>query len=141
MVKAMVHAINDYSIEEITRITGATPLTARRWKDGTSQPPASALRLLRLMIEGELMSREWEGFRFKDDLLYIPGWNRGFSPGELRAMFFRIQQVSALESEKRRLQKDLDNREKALDELKRQRDFYRSQLVMESRYGLMLSAI
>ncbi len=139
----MVTKINDYSSAEISRITGATQRTIRRWQDGSTAVPDMALRLLTLLIDGELMSsqgKDWQDFRFRDGLLYIPGWTRGFAPGELRAMFFRLQALTSLEAENARLKTSIDKHEKVLIELKKQRDFYRKQVLLESRFGLIFTA-
>ncbi|SOD41598.1 hypothetical protein [Nitrosovibrio sp. Nv4] len=140
----MLPEIDNASSEEITRITGAFPRTVKRWKDGTANPPESVLRLLRLFIDGDLatiLGNEWEGFRLINGHLYLPGWKRGFTPEEIRSMFFDVQRVSSLEAESRRLKKEMDKLETVMQELKKQRDFYRRQVTLESRFGMLLSKI
>ena len=71
------------SIELIQRITGATAQTVQRWKNGTSTPPESASRLLRFHVLGDvsaLLGQSWEGFYFRDGLLFIGEWRRGMEP-------------------------------------------------------------
>ncbi len=144
MAKVMVPEIENASIEEIHRITGSNPRTIRRWKNGTATPPESAVRLLKLFLDGNaspVLGKAWEGCILRDGLLYLPEWRRGFDPGELRAMFWRIQQVAALESEIRQLKKTLDRRDTEIDELEKKADFYRRQVTLESRFGMLLSQI
>ena len=66
------------SIELIQRITGASTKTIKRWKNGTSTPPESASQLLRFHVLGDaaaLLGQSWEGFYFREGLLY-----RGMAP-------------------------------------------------------------
>jgi hypothetical protein len=82
------------------------------------------------------------GVRFgADGLLYLPEWRRGFDPHELRAMFFRCQLVRSLETEVRNLASTVEQLGTALDEADRRADFYRHNLVLESRLGLALARI
>jgi hypothetical protein len=71
----------------------------------------------------------------------LPLWRRGFTPHELGAMFFTCQQVRSLEHEKRQLVTDLERADRERSHAERQAAFYRSQLSLESRLGLMLARI
>lgn len=86
----------------------------------------------------EIPGKDWEGCKFENGLLYLPQWRRGFKPHELQAMFFQVQQVRALKSEMRQLQATLERRDSEIDELERKADFYRRQVALESRFGMML---
>lgn len=89
----------------------------------------------------EIIGPTWEGWQVAGGLLYAPEWRRGFEGPELRAMFWRVQLVAALESDLRRARADLDAAHQ-LAELHEQRStWYRQQLSAESRLGLCLHRI
>ena len=131
----------DASIELIQQITGASTNTIKRWKNGTCTPPESASRLLRFHILGDvsaLLGQSWEGFNFQDGLLLVPEWRRGLAPTEIRALFWQVQQVGGLQREIRQLKKKLERRSAEIDALEVKADFYRRQVALESRFGMML---
>ena len=96
-------------------------------------------------MKGEyLLPPEWAdyGARFgRDGLLYLAEWRRGFTVHELRAMFFQCQQVRSLESEVKNLTSTVERLAGELDQSERRREFYRRQLVLESRLGAMLGRL
>lgn len=62
----------------------------------------------------------------------------GLTPHEIRALFWRGQQVSSLENEIELLKRELERRNKEIEMIEIKADFYRRQLVLESRFGLIL---
>ncbi|MDO9311166.1 MAG: hypothetical protein Q7T85_05670 [Nitrosomonas sp.] len=129
------------SIEEIERITGEDQKVIKKWKKGTKAIPEPILRLLRLYLEGDasaLLGDEWKGYRFKGNLFYVPEWKNGFSPHEIRALFWKCQQVWSLEREIELLKRELERRNEEFDNLEVKTAFYRRQLVLESRFGMIL---
>lgn len=85
---------------------------------------------------------DWEksGARFgRDGLLYLGEWRRGFTPHELRALFFDCQRVRALDLEVKNLTSTVERLSDELDREQQRAAFYRHQLVLESRYGAMLA--
>ncbi|SHL44644.1 hypothetical protein SAMN05216428_102432 [Nitrosospira sp. Nsp11] len=134
--------MENYSTEEIRRITGCSKQTAKRWQSGQHKPPAAALAMMRLFIDGDLsalIGPDWQGFIARDGNLYVPGWTRGFKPDEIRAMFYGVQLSSSLKREHDKLRAEIDAQQKTLADIIRQRDFYRSNLVLESKMGLALT--
>jgi len=110
-------------------------------KKGTKRPSESAVRLINLFVHGKacaLLGNSWNGFYFRDGLLYVPEWRNGFSAGDIRALFFRCQMVTYLESEIRLLKAELLRRNEEIDTLEIKADFYRRQVQLESRLGMML---
>lgn len=90
----------------------------------------------------ETVGKEWADYRFgRDGLFYLPDWRRGFEAGELRALFWQVQQVRSLERQARQATKDAEALQIALYEAERQASWYRGQLVLESRLGLTLARI
>lgn len=83
---------------------------------------------------------EWEGFIFHEGTLHHPYWRRGFTAGELRAMFYRTQQVTILEHEISRLRLDLARAQEAQEAAEHRAHYYRQQLRLESRLGMMLAS-
>ncbi|MBS0425009.1 MAG: hypothetical protein JSR71_11450 [Proteobacteria bacterium] len=129
------------SVEEIERITGESQKVIKKWKKGTKQIPEPALRLLRLYLSGDasaLLGDEWKGYRFVDNLIFVPEWRNGFTPHEIRAFFWKCQLVSSLQREIKLLKDELGRRNEEIDALEIKADFYRRQVVLESRFGLIL---
>jgi len=81
-----------------------------------------------------LLGDEWQGYRFVDNLFYVPEWRNGFTPHEIRALFWKCQQIRSLQREIGLLKHELERR----NDLEVKADFYRRQLVLESRFGLIL---
>ena len=134
----LIYGIN---IEEIERITGEDQKVIKKWKKGTKEIPEPALRLLRLYLQGDasaLLGDEWKGYRFKGNLFYVPEWKNGFPPHEIRASFWKCQQVWSLEREIELLKRELERRNKEFDSLEVKTAFYRRQLVLESKFGMIL---
>ena len=133
--------IKSINCQEIERITGEDLKTIKQWKKVTKKVPVSAIRLLRLYIDGEasaLLEKDWNGHIFKNNLLFIPEWRRGLTPDEIRALFWQGQVVSSLKTEIELLKQELERRNQEIDNLEVKADFYRRQLVLESRFGLIL---
>lgn len=96
---------------------------------------------MRLYILGEasaLLGTDWNGHYFKNNLLYIPEWRRGLTPNEIRALFWQVQQVSSLKHEIEILKKDINKYVEEINTLEIRADFYKRQLVLESRFGMIL---
>lgn len=83
---------------------------------------------------------EWEGFSLSADGLQHPYWRRAFTAGDFRAMFYDVQRVRILELELSRARAALDTAHAAQDAAEARADFYRRQLRLESRFGMMLSS-
>ena len=134
----LIYGIN---IEEIKRITGEDQKVIKKWKKGTKPIPESTLRLLRLYLTGDasaLLGDEWKGYRFVGNLFYVPEWRNGFAPHEIRALFWKCQQIWSLQREIELLKQELEKRNENINNLEVKADFYRRQLVLESRFGLIL---
>lgn len=90
------------------------------------------------LTELGLLGKDWEGYYFKDDLLYVPEWRRGFTPHEIRALFWKCQQIRNLNNEINLLKQELERRNEEYNLLEIRADFYKRQVILESRFGLML---
>ncbi|MDO8436826.1 MAG: hypothetical protein Q7S69_01490 [Nitrosomonadaceae bacterium] len=115
--------------------------TIKRWKNGSTALPESASRLLRFHVLGDvsaLLGQSREGFYFRDGLLFIGEWRRGMEPTEIRTLFWQVQQVAGLQREIRQLKQELERRSEEIDALEVKADFYRRQVALESRFGMML---
>lgn len=137
----MEYLIKSVDCQEIERITGEDMKTIKQWKKGTRKVPVSAIKLLRLYIEGEasaLLGKDWDDHVFRDGLLYIPEWRRGLAPGEIRSLFWQIQQIWSLKREIDLLKQELEKRNEENDILEAKAAFYKRQLVLESRFGMIL---
>jgi len=137
----MNEQIYGINIEEIERITGEDQKVIKKWKKGTQQIPESSLRLLRLYLTGDasaLLGDEWKGYRFVGNLFYVPEWRNGFAPHEIRALFWKCKQNWSLQQEINLLKLELERRNEDINNLEVKADFYKRQLVLESRFGMIL---
>ena len=133
--------IKNFSIQEIEKVTGESQKIIKQWRKGTRKVPESAIRLLKLFSEGRadaLLGKEWEGFYFQDCLLFVPEWRNGFTAHQIRSLFWRTQQIASLNREINLLKNELKRRDDEIDALEIKANFYRKQLVLESRFGLIL---
>lgn len=89
----------------------------------------------------EQLGSEWDGFSLSVDGLQHPYWRRPFTCGDLKAMFYRSQQVTALELELQRARQAAERASAAQDAAEARAEWYRHQLTLESRYGLMLARV
>lgn len=140
-IRKMDDLIYGISVEVLQEITGEDLRVIKQWKKGTRKPSESTRRLVNLFMNGKactLLGDSWKGFYFRNGLLYVPEWKNGFSAGEIRALFFRCQMVAYLESEIRLLKAELERRNLDIDELEIKADFYRRQVQLESRFGMMM---
>jgi len=87
--------------ETLSTLTGAHHTTARRWKRLTELPRWLAI-LVRVVLEGELadVSAEFAGWCIRHGELVSPEGVR-FTPGQIRALPFRLQQVQAMRARER----------------------------------------
>ncbi|SEQ53402.1 hypothetical protein [Nitrosomonas ureae] len=72
------------------------------------------------------------------NLIYVPEWRNGFAPHEIRAFFWNSQQIAVLKSENALLKQELQRRNNEIDDLEVKADFYRRQLILESKFGMIL---
>ncbi len=99
---------------------GVSRQTWARWRSGETPPPAAVLQLLSFMAHGDfaqLWGDAWEGFHMgKDGKIYAPfHGNRGFSPDQIKYMFFGFQRLHTLERENAALRSEIDRLESALE--------------------------
>ncbi|MFA6062854.1 MAG: hypothetical protein WC736_09660 [Gallionella sp.] len=132
--------------QPIADYLGVTIATVKRWKAGAPMPVA-AFKLMQVRygdLSG-LLGKDWRGFTFgnalNDPKLYLPGWRGGFEPYAIRAMFFRVQQVRALEAEIREAKRREEILETDIAQALNQAVQYRRLLMLESHMGMMLERI
>lgn len=116
--------------------------TVRNWLDGKPMPTA-ARKLLQLKY-GDLsaLGEEWAGFTLAaDGKMYIPWFRGGFTPSQIRSMFFQVQQVRALEAQIREVKRRETALEGDLAESMRHCANYRRLVHLEARLGLMLERV
>lgn len=89
-----------------------------------------------------LAGSDWENFSFgRDGLFYLDGWRRGFTPAEIRKQFFDVQLVRNLQSQIEMHKKDAEQAITDAQDAERLAGWYRSQLLLESRFGMVLASI
>lgn len=77
----------------------------------------------------------------RDGLLYLAEWRRGFTPGELRALFFDCQQVSTLRRERDAATARICKLEGEIDRLERSVWWLRRQIHAEARLGALIARL
>jgi hypothetical protein len=75
---------------------GSSQRSARRYLSGEAEVPVACDKILRLVRDGILPFPELDQVRVSAEGIFLPGWDRPFSPGELRAHFWRVQQLAEL---------------------------------------------
>lgn len=89
----------------------------------------------------ELLGPRWAGSWSNGAWLFVPGWKPGFEPEALRALFWQVQDNARMGYELCRLQAELARREAEYAELEARCAFYRRQVGLEARLGLMLARL
>ena len=87
------------------------------------------------------MAELWHGWTFRDGLLYAPEWRRGLTQGEIRALPYLQALIADYQRQSRDNDREVREAQDALCQAEARSRFYRSQLILESRYGLMLARI
>lgn len=90
---------------------------------------------------GALFGSELDGFRFSRAGLHIPCWRGPIPVPELRSLFWNCQRLRILETDLSRLRAELEQAREAAALAESRARWYRSQLRLEARAGLMLSAL
>lgn len=122
-----------YSSDKLSKLFHVNITTARRWKAKTVPAPHSVILMLRFINWGELSSiggPSWEGFtiNIRDHKLNIPFFRQGFSPEEIKAMFFLTQDAWQDKRELRLTLEKLSATQEALDKSEQDNKFYRDQV-------------
>lgn len=96
--------------------------------------------MARRRLEPMLLPGEWKGWCIdRDGLLWAPDtWRRGFTPWELKAMFFECQQLRGVQAEARQMAQDLEHIRSDLEAIQKRAAFYRQQCHFEAKMGLTL---
>lgn len=87
---------------ELCAYFGVTRRTLQKWMSGASPVPFAAYRLAKWRSEGQfedVLGREWRDIWHNGRYLFIPGWRAGFSPDELRQLFYQLQDRNFYKSE------------------------------------------
>lgn len=95
--------------EDIARICKVDASTARRWKRGAIEPPATALMILRIVAHGELddLGPEWTQWRYKDGTFWSPDKWR-INRNDALSVPLMHGQISALRAQITGLEQALD---------------------------------
>lgn len=87
---------------------------------------------------------EWAeyGAHWGDDgLLYLAEWRRGFTPHELRALFFECQQVRTLRRERDDALARSEQASNEIERLEKAVFWYRRQVTLEARLYPLIAGI
>lgn len=83
------HAFYGLPQRELLELLQVDKSTFHRWRTGKSKPPASAVHLARIWINGELIQGgpDWDGWRLRRGELWAPN-GHSFTAGEVLAIPF-----------------------------------------------------
>lgn len=100
------------------------------WRSGAIEIPLACFRLIQIAALGTIPAGlgRWAGWRFVDDRIYAPGDNKGIRWEELVFIDHYRQNQSLVTQQA-----------ETIEQLIRQRDWYKKQCSLESRLGLMIS--
>jgi hypothetical protein len=124
------------SEEKLSELLEVNIKTVKRWKTGKFPVPKPIRLIMQFINWGELAAiggKEWEGFtiNLRDHKLNIPGFSQnreGFSPGQLKDIFFKIQYIPQLESKLKYKSELLESAKNELIAEKKKTEYYRHQL-------------
>ena len=88
-----------------------------------------------------IYGKEWGEIQITPDGLFLPGWRRPFSPGELRSLFWQLQELTILRHEAVRLRRERQAAHEAAEAATDRAEWYRRQLRLESSLGAMLGRV
>jgi DNA-binding transcriptional regulator YiaG len=84
-----------YTNEKAAEVCGVSPETYRRWL-ADRKPNLAAVKLMSILA-GYVPWSGWSGWEVHAGLMFPPGFTRyGIGPGEIQAVTFYRQQISAL---------------------------------------------
>jgi len=109
------------------------PKTIKRWKTGKNRIPEAVKLLMKFIKWGDLSGiggKEWEGFTigWQDKKFYIPAFKDGFTPGQLNALFFRVQDAWMNKRDLKNTTKLLKECQEKLELSEKNNKFYKEQL-------------
>lgn len=113
----------------IRSVTGASERTARRWKADPARMPEAAARLVRFAVWGDLdniAGETWAEFKLLRGKLYAPLFRDGFTPEQIKGMFFELQELRYLRREVAQLREQLAALESLHRTLRAARDAVRA---------------
>lgn len=111
-----------------------------------AKPTPGSFRACDILQLGELLGSTWDGYCLigtssgQGELVH-PYWRRPFTAGDLNAMFYQTQRVGVVEYELSQLKKEVERATEAQFDAERQANWYRRQLVLESRMGAFLLSL
>lgn len=102
-----------FCAHDLAEFYGVSIDTIRRWKHGKQVTPGTA-RLTLARFAGDLSAiygPAWQDFQESPQELTIPGFKRGFGPGELRESFWRLQKLGSLRHKVQFLEREMERAE------------------------------
>lgn len=87
-----------------------------------------------------IFGNEWAEITVSKVGIVLPGCRRTFPPAELRSVFFRLQLITLLEHDNRRLRAERETAYNAQKDAENRSEWYHSQLRLESHYGAIVQA-
>ncbi len=58
--------------DDVAKLLHVTARTVAHWECGFTRIPYAAFKLLRCLVNGELIPKDWDGWTIKGDILYSP---------------------------------------------------------------------
>jgi hypothetical protein len=142
MFSEWVHILGGKSA--VAKRLGLSDGTVERYCKGQTPIPTSIYVFLELLCTGQLalgMGKQWNDILLTPGGLQLPGWRRPFTPTELHSLFVLLNGRRIIESQLNIAKKDLAKALQDAEEWEEKARFYRNQLVLESKMGLMLARV
>jgi hypothetical protein len=131
-------------VQNVSERLGLSIGTIERYCTGQTRIPKAIYAFLELLATGQLapvLGQEWNDIRLTPHGIHLPGWRRPFSSQELHSLFVMLSGKRIVENQLQLTKKWLQETQAAAEEWERRALFYRQQLILESKMGLMLARV
>lgn len=130
---------------DVLEFVGITPgLWQAILADAAPDVPMACVRLARFrrcFALADVLGPAWHGFELRGAALAFPGLKYPLAADDLRSTWFKLQELARLRADVDLLRRDLAKSESALLAAESLAAYWRRQVVLESRAGLMLARV
>ncbi|WP_137940344.1 hypothetical protein [Chitinivorax sp. B] len=135
-------SLSTVSSEEVAKLCKVPLQTAQRWRTGEEHMPYAAFALVELAYHGRFIDNfgKLAGWHFDiaAQKVFPPGENHGFDAQDINALRSIRTQLKMFDLEAKQARNQIAALQEDLTTLRKQRDFYKRQCVLEAKHGLYL---